>query len=136
MNVEIDKLILSIVTFTPAVGALVLLLLNRKNVKAIRGLALAVAVLTFLLSLHLIAHFDSTRSGFQFLVDIPWIASAGIHYQMGIDGISVYLILLATILTPLAMLASWSISDRAKEYFVFMKTCFVTEKSIPRILGK
>ena len=120
MNVEIDKLILTLVTFAPALGAVVLLLLNRQNVKAIRGLALVVAVITFLLSLHLIAHFDSARSGFQFPVDVPWIASAGIHYQMGIDGISVYLILLATILTPLAILASWSISDRAKEYFVFM----------------
>jgi len=120
MNVEIDKLILTIVTFTPALGALVLLLLSRKDTKAIRGLALAVAVVTFLLSLHLIAHFDSTKSGFQFLVDVPWVASAGIDYHMGIDGISVYLILLATILTPLAILASWSISDRAKEYFIFM----------------
>ena len=120
MNVEIDKLILTIVTFTPALGALVLLLLNRKDTKAIRGLALAVAVVTFLLSLHLIAHFDSTKPGFQFLIDVPWVASAGIDYHMGIDGISVYLILLATILTPLAILASWSISDRAKEYFIFM----------------
>jgi NADH-quinone oxidoreductase subunit M len=118
--VEIDKLILTIVTFTPALGALLLLVLNRQNVRAIRGVALAVAVLTFLLSLHLIAHFNSAHSGFQFVVDVPWIASAGINYHMGIDGISVYLILLATILTPLAILASWSISDRAKEYFVFM----------------
>ena len=120
MNVELDKLILTIVTFTPALGALALLFFNRQNTRAIRGFTLAVAVLTFILSLHLIAHFDSSRSGFQFLVDVPWISSAGIHYHMGIDGISVYLILLATILTPLAVLASWSISDRAKEYFIFM----------------
>jgi NADH-quinone oxidoreductase subunit M len=120
MNVELDKLIVTIVTFTPALGALVLLFFKRGNTKAIRGFSLAIGLLTFVLSLHLIAHFDSTRSGFQFLVDVPWISSAGIHYFMGIDGISVYLILLATILTPLAILASWSISDRAKEYFVFM----------------
>ena len=117
---ELDKLILTIVTFTPALGALALLFFNRQNARAIRGFTFAVAVLTFILSLHLIAHFDSSRSGFQFLVDVPWISSAGIHYHMGIDGISVYLILLATILTPLAVLASWSISDRAKEYFIFM----------------
>jgi NADH-quinone oxidoreductase subunit M len=72
------------------------------------------------LSLHLIAHFDSTQSGFQFAIDVPWIPSVGIRYQMGVDGISVFLILLATLLTPLAVLASWSISDRAKEYFIFM----------------
>src|SRR5262252_7936387 len=120
MNVELDKLILTIITFTPALGALVLIFFNRGNAKAIRRFSLVIGLLTFILSLHLVAHFDSARSGFQFLVDVPWISSAGIHYQMGIDGISVYLILLATILTPLAILASWSISDRAKEYFVFM----------------
>lgn len=117
---ELDKLILTIVTFTPAAGALALLFFNRRSAGAIRGFALAIAILTFVLSLHLIAHFDPARPGFQFLIDVPWIASAGIDYHMGIDGISVYLILLSTILTPLAVLASWSISDRAKEYFVFM----------------
>ena len=85
MNVEFDKLILTIVTFTPALGALVLLFFNRKNVRAIRGLALAVAILTLLLSFHLIAHFDSAQSGFQFLIDVPWIASAGIDYHMPIN---------------------------------------------------
>ena len=52
--------------------------------------------------------------------NVPWIPSLGINYQMGVDGISVFLILLATVLTPLAMLASWSITERVKEYFIFM----------------
>ena len=117
---DFDKLILTLVTFTPAAGAIALLLFSRGNVKAIRAFALAIALLTFVFSLHLIVHFDSAESGFQFLVNIPWISNAGIDYHMGIDGISVYLVLLATILMPLAILASWSISDRAKEYFVFM----------------
>src|SRR5687767_1348741 len=120
MSVELDKLILTIVTFTPTLGAIALLFFNRVNVKAIRWFSLAISLLTFALSLHLIAHFDSAETDFQYLVDIPWIASAGIHYHMGIDGISVYLIILATLLTPLAVLASWSITDRAKEYFLFM----------------
>ena len=117
---EIDNLILTIVTFTPALGGILLLFFNRANLKAIRGFALLVSVITFVLSLHLIAHFDSSQSGFQYSVNVPWIPSAGISYQMGIDGISVFLVLLATILTPLAILASWSISDRPKEYFLFM----------------
>ena len=117
---EIDNLILTIVTFTPAVGAILLLFFNRQNVKAIRGFALAVAILTFALSLYLIAHFDSSRSDFQYAVNVSWVPSAGISYQMGVDGVSVFLILLATVLTPLAVLASWSITDRAKEYFLFM----------------
>jgi NADH-quinone oxidoreductase subunit M len=118
--VEIDNLILTIVTFTPALGAILLLFFNRQNVKAIRGFSLAVAILTFALSLHLIAHFDSSRSDFQYAVNVSWVPSAGIAYQMGVDGVSVFLILLATVLTPLAVLASWSVTDRAKEYFLFM----------------
>jgi NADH-quinone oxidoreductase subunit M len=116
----LNNTILTIVTFMPALGAVLLLFFNRKNVRAIRAFSLLIAGVTFVLSLHLIAHFNSSRSDFQFLVNIPWIPSVGISYHMGVDGISVFLILLATVLTPLAILASWSVSDRAKEYFVFM----------------
>src|SRR5688572_24471760 len=116
----LNPAILTIVTFLPALGAVLLLFFNRKNVNAIRMFSLIVAIATFILSLHLIAHFDSSRSDFQFLVNVPWIPSMGISYHIGVDGISVFLILLATVLTPLAILASWSVSDRAKEYFLFM----------------
>lgn len=112
--------ILTIVTFTPTLGAILLLFFGRKSLRTFRTFAMVVAVLTFVLSLLLIANFDSSRSDFQFLVDVPWITSMGINYHMGVDGISVFLILLATILTPLAVLASWSITERAKEYFIFM----------------
>jgi NADH-quinone oxidoreductase subunit M len=120
MGALLNNGILTIVTFVPALGAILLLFFNRQNVRAIRAFSMLIAVLTFVLSLHLIAHFDSNRSDFQFLIDVPWIASLGIAYHMGVDGISVFLILLATVLTPLAILASWSITERAKEYFVFM----------------
>jgi len=116
----LNNAILSIVTFLPALGAVLLLFFNRKNVRAIRAFSLIVAIVTFVLSLHLIAHFDSGKSDFQFLINAPWIPSVGISYHMGVDGISVFLVLLATVLTPLAVLASWSVSNRAKEYFLFM----------------
>src|SRR5436190_2134258 len=116
----LNPAILSIVTYLPALGGIFLLFFDRKNVRAIRAFALIIAVVTFVLSLHLIAHFDSNRSDFQYLVNVPWIPSVGISYHLGVDGISVFLILLATILTPLAVLASWSVSERAKEYFLFM----------------
>src|SRR5215468_3087550 len=112
--------ILTIVTFTPAVGALLLLFYNRDHVRSIRAFALIITILTFVFSLHLITHFDSRNPDFQFGVKVPWIPSLGIDYSMGIDGISVFLILLTTLLTPLAVLASWSIHDRLKEYFIFM----------------
>ncbi len=112
--------ILTIVTFMPAVGALLILFYNRQHVRSIRIFALIITLLTFVFSLHLVAHFDSSNPDFQFGLKIPWIASLGVDYSMGVDGISVFLILLTTLLSPLAILASWSIDRRLKEYFVFM----------------
>src|SRR4030095_5451148 len=112
--------ILTIITFTPAIGAVLLLFYNREHVRSIRAFALVVTILTFVFSLHLLAHFDSTNPDFQFALRVPWVPSLGIDYSMGIDGISLFLILLATLLTPLAVLASWSIHDRLKEYFLFL----------------
>jgi len=120
MDALISSHILTIVTFTPALGALLILLHNRTHVRSIRAFAVTVAVLSFVFSLHLIAHFDSGSAEFQYVVDLPWIPSFGIQYHMGVDGISLFLILLTTVLTPLAMLASWSITERTKEYFIFM----------------
>jgi NADH-quinone oxidoreductase subunit M len=122
---NLDAQILTIVTFTPALGALMILLFHRQQGRqgrpnAVRWVALAIAMLTFVFSLHLIAHFESSTSDFQSRVNVPWIPSIGIDYSMGIDGISLFLILLTTVLTPLAILASWSITERVKEYFIFM----------------
>jgi NADH-quinone oxidoreductase subunit M len=112
--------ILTIVAFTPAAGAVLLLFFNREHARSIRSFALVITLLTFIFSLHLIAHFDSSNPDFQFAIKIPWMPSYGISYAMGIDGISVFLILLTTLLSPLAILASWAIHDRLKEYFIFM----------------
>jgi len=120
MDTFITTHILTIVTFTPALGALLILFFNRNHVRTARTFALIVSLLTFVFSLHLVAHFNSNNSDYQFRIDIPWIPSFGINYQMGIDGISLFLILLTTLLTPLSILASYSISNRVKEYFFFM----------------
>jgi NADH-quinone oxidoreductase subunit M len=120
MGEFIDTHILTITTFTPAAGALLLLLYSRARVESIRVFALIVTLLTFVFSLHLLVNFDSAGSGFQFETSAPWIPSVGIGYQMGIDGVSLFLVLLAVVLTPLAILASWSIANRANEYFIFM----------------
>jgi NADH-quinone oxidoreductase subunit M len=116
----INSHILTIITFTPAVGALLILFYNREHVRSIRAFALIVTVLTFLFSLHLIVNFESSSADFQFRINAPWIPALGVDYSMGVDGISLFLILLTTVLTPLAILASYSITERLKEYFVFM----------------
>src|ERR1044071_4714493 len=109
MDSLITTHILSIITFTPAFGALLIFFYDPAHVRSIRAFALIISILTFVFALHLIAHFDAASSSFQFAVNVPWIPSAGISYQLGVDGISVFLILLAALLTPLAILSSWSI---------------------------
>src|SRR5262245_53909313 len=112
MDNLITSQILTIITFTPAAGALLLLFYDRTHVRSIRTFALIVTILAFVFSLHLVAHFETGSSDLQFKIDVPWIPSVGIDYSMGIDGISLFLILLTTVLTPLAILASWTITDR------------------------
>jgi NADH-quinone oxidoreductase subunit M len=116
----ISNHILTIVTFTPAIGGLLILLFGREQTRAIRTFALVVAVLAFIFSLHLVIHFNMNTTDYQYQINVPWVPQFGISYQMGIDGISLFLILLTTVLTPLAILASYSIDQRLKEYFLFM----------------
>ena len=83
--------------------------------------ALVVSLLAFGLSLHLPVHLHRGQPGFQFEIDKPWISSPNIHYHMGIDGISVWLVVLTTFLTPLCVLISWkSVHDRVKEFFILL----------------
>src|SRR5687768_14689519 len=120
MDSFITSHILTIITFTPTIGGLLILFFNRTQVRSIRNFALIVSLLTFVFSLHLVAHFDSNSGNYQFTIQESWIPSFGISYQMGVDGISLFLILLTTLLSPLAILASYSITSRPKEYFLFM----------------
>jgi NADH-quinone oxidoreductase subunit M len=110
----------SIVTFLPLVGALLLVFFRRESVKAIRAAALAVSLLTFALSLLLFFGFDGKAGTPEFVEHAPWLGR-GLDYHVGIDGISLFLVLLAAFLTPLALLSSWrSVNDRVKEFSFFM----------------
>ncbi|HEY1938374.1 MAG TPA: NADH-quinone oxidoreductase subunit M [Candidatus Angelobacter sp.] len=111
--------ILTLVTFVPAVGALALMLMPR-NDRALRWAALIISIATFGLSLLLPIYYEHGRSGFQFEVNHNWIGQT-IHYHMGADGISMWLVLLTTLLVPVSVLVSWkSIHDRVKEFFVLL----------------
>ena len=116
----LDSGILTLITFIPLAGGLLLLLFPRRD-RDIRVFALVVSLLTFALSLHLPAHFHRWQPGFQYETDQPWIPTPNIHYHMGVDGISMWLIVLTTFLTPLCVLISWnSIQDRVKEFFILL----------------
>ena len=116
----LDNWILTLVTFVPAAGAVLLLVFPRRD-RDIRLFALVISLLSFVLSLHLPAHFHRDQSGFQFEQNVAWISSPNVHYHLGADGISMWLVLLTTFLTPLCVLISWkSIHERVKEFFILL----------------
>ena len=111
---------LTIITFLPLGGALALLLIPSRAWEVIRRVALGFALVEFALAVPLFVWFDGTYGGMQFVERHVWISSPVILYQVGIDGLSLFLVLLAAFLTPLAMLASWPIQTRVKEFFVML----------------
>jgi len=111
--------LLSIVTFLPLLGGFVLLFIDREKVDFIRNFTLGLTSLVFLISLPLFINFDASNPNFQFVEKTVWIKSLGVSYHLGIDGISILLVLLTTFLTPLVILSSWtSIQKRVKEYMI------------------
>jgi NADH-quinone oxidoreductase subunit M len=115
-----SPVILTLVTFIPLAGALLLLSLPRRD-RDIRVFSLVVTLFTFVLSLHLPVHFHRAQSGFQYEFDHSWIPTPNIHYHLGVDGISMWLVVLTTFLTPLCVLISWkSIHERVKEFFIIL----------------
>ncbi len=116
----LNPFILSLVTFVPLGGAILLLFFPRRD-RDIKVFSLVVSILAFILSLHLPIHFQNGATGFQFEVNAQWITSPNIHYHLGIDGVSLWLVVLTTFLTPLCVLMSWrSIHERVKEFFILM----------------
>src|SRR5262245_41300927 len=97
-------------------------MLMPRNDRVLRWTALIVSLLTFAFSMHLVRFFDYSQHGFQpkFETNHPWIGEI-IRYHLGVDGISMWLVLLTTLLVPLGVLVSWkSIHDRVKEFFVLL----------------
>ena len=100
---------LSFVIWLPIVGALLVLAVGNQRVDAAKKLALAFSLGTFILSIPLYTGFDSTTADFQFREHIPWVPAFNINYSIGIDGISLPLILLTTFLTVLVVIAGWKV---------------------------
>src|ERR1700719_829401 len=121
MNLEnLSPFILSLVTFIPAGGGLLILLIPRRD-RDIKLFAFVISLLAFVASLHLPVHLHREPGAFKFEIDKIWITSPNIHYHMGIDGISVWLVVLTTFLTRLCVLISWtSIHERVKEFFILL----------------
>jgi NADH-quinone oxidoreductase subunit M len=111
--------ILTAITFLPLVGALVCMLLPRDEAGLLRGVTLSVTLINFALSLFLLNGFDV--NDWSFVVDVAWIQSLGVHYHLGVDGISLWLVLLTTFLMPVVMLSSHgSITKKVREFCIAM----------------
>ncbi|MCX6377768.1 MAG: NADH-quinone oxidoreductase subunit M [Armatimonadetes bacterium] len=109
--------ILTLITFIPLAGGILILFLPRGNQSAIKWTALIFSLPTFVLSVLLWIGYDYAKPGFQYVVQAPWIKALNIHYYMGVDGISIPLIVLTALLTTLSLIYSWIITERPKEYF-------------------
>lgn len=113
--------LLSVLIFFPAAGSLTLLLLKGDDHVWIRRFALTISTVEFLLSLRLISFVGAGTTGYQLQENFGWIASPPIRYHLGVDGLSLFLVILTTFLTPISVLASWhSIHHRVKEFFVML----------------
>src|ERR671912_717721 len=108
----------------PLVGAILLMLVgnaDRRRDALIRWLALVFSLAAFAVTLALWARFDATSAEFQFVERVPWIPAFGIDYYLGIDGISLLLVVLTGFLTPIALLSSWEgIEKKVKEFSIFL----------------
>jgi NADH-quinone oxidoreductase subunit M len=112
--------LLSIVTFIPALAALILALFLRGEDEAAqrnaKWVAMFATLATFLVSLFILFGFEPSNTGFQFVEEGEWLL--GLQYKMGVDGISVLFVMLTTFMMPLVIAASWNVSDRVKEYMI------------------
>ena len=117
-----DLPFLDITLFLPLAGALVLVLIPKRLEAVLRLTALIVTTAAFVASLGVLTSFESRTPGFQQGSELAWIPEWGIGYITGVDGVSLWMILLTTFLMPLCILASWTIKSQVKPYFILLLT--------------
>jgi NADH-quinone oxidoreductase subunit M len=112
--------LLSVIVFLPLLGVVVVPLVSRSRPEAAKWTAAAFSGVGLVLTAWLVATFDRASSAMQFTVDIPWVAQAGLHYHLGVDGISITMLALSSLLGLIAVIASWKMTDRAPAYFAML----------------
>lgn len=113
---------LTLVTFLPIVGVLIILFLGEEQKTIIRWVALGTSLATFIVSLFILAQFQTNNPDLQLVIRRVWIQVAGwdIAYHLGVDGLSILLVLLTTFLTPISILSTWTaVEERVKEFMIF-----------------
>ena len=120
MNWWLNPLVM--VTFFPMVGAILIALVSREQARLIRWLALGTTLITLGLSIWLLTQFNPGRGDFQLLVDLPWfqLGRLGVRFLLGVDGVSLLMVLLTALLTPLAILSTWkAVGEHVKLFMIF-----------------
>jgi NADH-quinone oxidoreductase subunit M len=121
MTEFLNAQLLSTILWTPLLGAILLAVIPKKMETEVKVGGLIVSLFTFALSIGIVRGFDSSIAGMQFVESKPWIPNWGISYALGVDGISLWLVLLTTFLTPLVLLSAWnSVKKHVKEYVIAM----------------
>lgn len=111
--------ILSLQIFLPLVAALMIIALPRLSDCSAKWVALAMTTLVFAISLFMLSGFDGSSAEFQFVEKFVWFAPLGLTYHLGVDGISIYFVMLSTFLTPICLVSAWkAIDKRPKEFLV------------------
>ncbi|MDQ2985909.1 MAG: NADH-quinone oxidoreductase subunit M [Armatimonadota bacterium] len=112
--------ILSLVIFLPLIGAVLLALIPKQNVNAIRYVALTTTLLTFAASIQLFLSFNPKLAGFQMMEQIPWAEQWGLWYRIGVDGISIWMVILTTFISIIAVWFSFYVGHRTKEFMIWL----------------
>jgi NADH-quinone oxidoreductase subunit M len=112
--------LLSVVTFLPLVGTVVLLLWRGASDNAARATAMLTALATFIVSLAVLGRFERASAGFQMVEQATWVRTIGLRYLVGVDGVSLWMVLLTTFLMPLSVLASWPVERNVRLYMAAM----------------
>ena len=121
-----DGWLLSLLIFTPLVGALVLLFVPGRHVDIHRWGAFGISLVAFAIALLIALSFDNERAGFQLVQEVDWIGFFGIQYKVGVDGISLWLVMLTTFIMPMAILGSYSYIKRQEPTYYAMLLLLMT----------
>ncbi|MCL4548610.1 MAG: NADH-quinone oxidoreductase subunit M [Bacteroidetes bacterium] len=114
-----QNLLLTYLLFTPVVGSVLVLFFRNEQKQLARWFGLIVSFISFVISLIIYFRFDPTNPQFQFIHQVTWIKSLNISYHVGVDGISLLLVLLTTFLTPLTLLSTWKAIEKNVKMFTF-----------------
>ena len=113
--------VLPLLLALPVLGAIFVMVTPKPEQTLQRGIGLATSTITFLVSLLIFAYFDGAKGGYQLVTDSSWVGPLGIHFKTGLDGITIWLVLLTTFLTPLTLLAATrSIEKHVREFVAAM----------------